>query len=247
MPTFEQKIGDYGEKIKKLPKEVHTPFGYDFDRFEKGKKGNESNDQPYSYNIERKEERGYFNTLKTELETMQGGGGDRHLGYFDVGKLSDKALDFYREFKKNKLDEKELDEYISMFPPGDNEYNFIAFLRTWILDKKQLNAEKEKEKLKEEARRKLEELKKNNPHVVAHIDNINLDSLRRLDLKVISNIDQINLGDYRNNLKEYFGNKTKGKQEQELKIIKDDPRFDFYCSLKGILNLEPGKPEEFIK
>lgn len=244
MPIFERQIGDYKEKIKKFPKELPTPFGQNFSRFEEGKKEQK---EPSDYNIERKEDKGYFNILRAELKGIRSGGVDRHLGYFNVDALSNRAIDFYREFKKNKLDEKELNEYISQFPTGDDEYNFIALLRTWILDKKQIDTEKEKKLLKEKARQKLIELKRKYPHVIAYVDNIDLDLLKRLDLKVISNIDQINLGDYKNSLKEYFGTKIEGKPDQELIIIKNDPRFKCYCALRGILNLEPGSPEEFIK
>jgi len=223
-----------------------TPFGAGFERYEKGKQIPEKN-KFSEYEKERGEDAGHFNYLREKLRKMKEGGSDRHFGQIDVEGLSDEAINFYRLFEKGNLDENKLDEYTSKLSPGDNEYNFAALLRNWILERKDLNAEKEKEALKMEAENKLMELKKKKPHIAARLNNIDLNLLRRLDFKMIANLDGENFNDYENNLKEYFKNKTQKKPDEALTIIKNDPRFKCYAALKEALDLGPGSPEKFIK
>lgn len=200
-------------------------------------------------NAERREDR---DSCGIDLRKMKEGGIDFHFSQIDVDSLSAKSLDLYRKFKKNKLEKDELDKFTSKFLPGDNEYNFAALLRTWLLEKKGQSVEREKETLKEEAKQKLLELKNKKPYIAAHLDDIDLDLLRRLDFKIIKNLNQQNFEDYEKNLREYFINKVESNREEKSKeikisIIKNDPRFRCYCALREMLDLEPCNPDAFIK
>lgn len=223
-----------------------TPFGSGFERYEKGKQFPEKN-KFAEYEKERGEDAGHFNYLREKLRKMKEGGSDIHFGQIDVDGLSDEAVNFYRLFEKSNLNEKQLDEYTSQFSPGDNEYNFAALLRNWILERKNLDVEKEKTLLKKEAEKKLGELKNKKPHIAASIDNIDLNLLRRLDFKIIADLDAGKFNDYENNLREYFRNKTQKNPDERLTVIENDPRFKCYCALKEALDLGPCSPEEFIK
>ncbi|MFA4818073.1 MAG: hypothetical protein WC608_05160 [Parcubacteria group bacterium] len=248
MSTFEHEVGDYKRQLKRSEEKLDTPFGKGIDQFEEGKEtGAKNSDKYLAYEIERGEEGGYFNKLREELKAMQGGGVDRHFGYFNVNGLSDKTIDFYRQFKKEKLDEKKLDEYISRFSPGDNEYNFVALLRNWIQEKKCLDVEKEKRELKQKAERKFNELKKRAPHISAYVNDKVFNSLRRFDYRMTVDLNEANFSDYESNLREYFKNKTMGKQDEGLAIIEEDPRFKYYCAMKEALGLGPCQPDVFIK
>lgn len=223
-----------------------TPFGTGFERYEKGKVASKK-EIADKYDKERGEDAGHFNYLKGKLRKMQAGGADIHFGQINVDALSDKAIDFYRRFEQGKLNEQELDEFISLYSPGDNEYNFAALLRNWALERKSIEIEKEKERLKKQAGKKLEEFKKKNPHVAAYVDDKIFNSLRRYDYKATIDLNQNNFRDYESNLREYFKNMTRGKKEDPLVIIENDPRFKYYRALKEALDLGSGNPEEFIK
>ncbi len=100
--------------------------------------------------------------------------------------------------------------------------------------------------IKKEAEEKLNKLKNKKPHIAVCIEGIDINSLRRYDYKMIKDLDRVNFGNYENNLREYFRNKTRGK-EKDLTIIENDSRFKCYCVLKEALNLGTCRPEEFIK
>ncbi len=124
-----------------------TPFGTGFERYEKAKQVSASvNEELSEYTGGHTKEAGYFNYLRDKLRRLQTSGTDLHFGQINVDSLSDKAINFYRLFQKGSLDEKQLDEYTSQFPPGDNEYQFVALLRNWILERKSLDAANESNK-----------------------------------------------------------------------------------------------------
>lgn len=240
---FEHKKVEDG--LKKPYEELKTPFKKE--TYEKGSLDEEKNreEEPIQ-----KSEQEYYDTIIEELRSKKRGGADIHLSQIKIADLNKEALDLYKLHSQDKLEEKTIRSFLAKVEPGSNEYNLGAMLLNWSFDKVERKRTEEKEKFKEEARQKLDELKRKNPHIVAHIDNIDLTLLTSLDLKAISNIDQADpadLGEYKNRLREYFGNKTKGKPDQELIIIENDPRFKCYCALKGILELGSCSPEEFIK
>jgi len=243
--TFE--LGKFEDRPKVPYEKLNTPFKKE--TYEKGSLNEEKNREE---NPEQELDQKYYDAIIEELRSKKKGGADIHLSQISIAELGKtelgkKALRLYKLHSQDKLEEKAIRGLLADAEPGSNEYNFGAMLLNWSLDRTEVKKAEEKERLKEEARKKLEELKGKNPHIVAYVDNINISLLGGLDLKAIKNIEHINVGDYKDNLKEYFGNKTKGKEGQEITIIEEDPRFKFYCSLRGILNLGPGSPEEFIK
>jgi hypothetical protein len=246
--TFEHKVGDYKKNLKVPIEETKTPFGKGVEGYDKNIKPTDKIEEHYGQFGEREKDEKYEN-IRKRIREMKRGDVDMHLGKIDEDELPLEALDLFDKHEHKKLHEDEVTLFTSKYEIGSNEQVFGALLRTWILDKKSIDAEKEKGRLKEEARQKLDELRRKNeqnPHVVSHVDNINISSLRWLDLKTVNNIEHVNMGAYKNNLKEYFGNRIMGKQGREVTIIEEDPRFRFYCSLKGILNLGPGSPDEFL-
>lgn len=88
---------------------------------------------PSEVHPERGEESGYFNKLKGELRELQAGGADIHLALIDVDVLSDKALDLYRKYKKDKLGEEEIAVFRKKTSMGDSEYQFAAMLLNWLM------------------------------------------------------------------------------------------------------------------
>lgn len=253
MPNFRKVFeqGSFKNKSEVPYEKLNTPFKKD--TYKKGALDEEKNrEEEFAQEADQK----YYNEIIEELRSKKKGGVDIHLSQINITELGKtehgkEALELYKLHSQDKLEEEIIRGFLASVQSSSNEYNFGAMLLNWSIDKTERKKAEEKELLKEKARQKLTELKRKNPHIVAYIKNIDIDLLNRLDLKVISNIDQINidqinLGDYKNNLKEYFVNKTKGKPDQEW-IIENDPRFKCYCALRGILNLEPGSPEEFIK
>jgi len=246
--TFEHEVGDYKKSLGVPIEETKTPFGKGVEGYGKDIKPIDELEEKYGQFSEREKDERYEN-IRKRIREKKRGDVDIHLSKIDEDGLPLEALDLFEKYEHKKLHEDEVMLFTSKYEIGSEEQVFGALLRTWILDKKSMDVEKEKARLKEEAKQKLGYLRaknKENPHIMAHVDNINISSLRWLDLNTLKNIEHINVGDYRDNLKEYFGNRTRGKQGREFAIIEEDPRFRFYCSLKGILNLGPGSPEEFI-
>lgn len=249
MPDFRKtfELGNFENKPEVPYEELNTPF-----KKETYKMGSLNEEKNREEKLTQKSEQKYYDEIIEELRSKKRGDVDIHLSQIKIAELGKtelgkKALQLYGLHSQDSLEEKAIRSFLADTKSGSNEYNFGAMLLNWSIDKTERKKAEEKELLKEKARQKLTELKRKNPHIVAYIKNIDIDLLNRLDLGVISNIDQISLGDYKNNLKEYFGNKTKGKSEQWFTIIKNDPRFKCYCALKGILDLGHCSPEEFIK
>lgn len=238
MSEFEKIITPF-RKDTYEPKSKDASSRYDAEKYEE-------------LNIERKEEKDFYAGIRTELREMKKSGVDFHFSQIDPDKLSNEALDFFRKYKRNDLKEEEVDKFTSKFVPGDNEYNFMALVRTWLLEKKGIAVGKEKEMLKNEALKKITELKKKKPCIAAYLDSIDLAALRRLDYKIVEDLNPENFGDYESNLREYFSNKIKGKNnadlvETKLTIIENDSRFKYYCALREALDLGPCNPETFIQ
>ncbi|HDZ85070.1 MAG TPA: hypothetical protein ENH35_00775 [Candidatus Moranbacteria bacterium] len=96
----------------------------------KARKIDEENNNP-QYLPERKEETGYYNTLRAKLEEMQKGGVDLHFGQIDVDGLSTEALELYRKHVKKKLTEEKIRKFMENTSGGSDDYNFAAMLLNW--------------------------------------------------------------------------------------------------------------------
>lgn len=194
---------------------------------------------------ERGEEQDYYSMLRRELKQKREGGTDIHFSDIDIDELSPKALELYRKYKRGKINSEEIKKFSAETATASSDYSFAAMLLNWQIDKAELERAKEKELLKKEAKQKLIDLKNVKPHIVAYVDNINLDLLKRLDLKAIKDLDEQSFISYEKNLREYFKNKTEGKKEIK-KEVEEDPRYQWYCMLREILDLGPSRPDIFI-
>ncbi len=246
MPEF-KKVFEQGDFEKKPPvpyEELKTPFKKE--TYQKGaldEQGREDKEDVIDSAIKQE----YYDKIIEELRSKKRGGADFHFSQISIGELSKnrEALDLYKLHTEDQLEEEKIRRFLAKVPAGSNEYNFGAMLLTWSLDRTEEKRVREKELLKKEAEQKLIELKTAKPHIAAYVDNINLDLLKRLDLKVIKDLNEQSFIDYEKNLREYFKNKTEGKKEIKREVEKD-PRYQWYCMLREVLDLGPGRPDIFI-
>lgn len=239
---FEHKNIEAG--LKKPYEELKTPFKKE--TYSKGLPLDKSiEEEKIKSPAEKNEQLNSYEKLREDLRSRKKGGGDVHFSQLKIANLSEGALDLYQKYQDNSLAKREIIEFEKKATIDSDDYNFAAMLLNWRIDKAELERAKEKELLKKEAEKKLDELKTIKPHIAAYIDNINLDLLKRLDLKVIKDLDEQSFMNYEKNLREYFRNKTEGKEEIKKEVEKD-PRYQWYCMLREILNLGPGRPDIFI-
>ncbi len=96
------------------------------------------------------------------------------------------------------------------------------------------------------------EIEKKKPHIVAIIEGIDPNILRKSDYEVAINLNEDRLQNYEEKLKEYFDLKVdstveKRTKESKIEMIKKDPMFRYYCALREALEMkDPCNPEIFI-
>lgn len=141
--------------------------------------------------------------------------------------------------------------------PADNfRLSFRAMIDHYAknleIEEYEKKKETERQLMKDEFMKKLGDLEKDKPHIVAEIKNIDPDIFRRPDYKVALNLNKDRLGDYEGGLKKYFDLKTSSMVEErsskkKVEIIMADPRFKYYCALRELLDLAgPCNPEIFL-
>lgn len=197
------------------------------------------------------EEKDNYNLLREELREMKKGGVDIHFSRIDEENLSKETLDLYEKYKESKLTEEEVKNFAQKIPKESPDYQFAAMLLNWVIGKREELSRAEKELLKEEAKSKLEKLKKINPDIEKYLQGINLDDLLKTDYKIITDLNKQNFESYEKLLRAYFWTKVESKVEErsketKLRMIQNDPRFQYYCLLREAMNLGGCNPETFL-
>lgn len=163
------------------------------------------------------------------------------------------------KYEKEKITDQNLttlDKDRERLIPADNfRLSFRAMIdhyaRNLEIEEYEKNKETERQLLQREFTLKLEEFRKNKPHIVAEIRGIDPSIFRKPDYEVALNLSENSLSDYEKGLRKYFDIKLGGKDkegliENQIKIIEKDPRFKYYCALKQLVNLGPCEPHVFI-
>lgn len=220
--------------------EIPTPFAKERDDLK-----NQEKEGGVSVIPERKEEKGYYDSLREEMRKMKEGGADIHFGNIDIDGLSRESLEIYRKFKKEIIAEEDLKKISDKFERGSADYNFTAMVRNWIIDRKELEKQKEKNLLKGKAEKIVSDLRKSNPHIAARVDEIDWSKLGRVDFKTLIDLNEQSLDTYEERLKEYFSNKLKGKEEIR-ETLENDEKYRYYWMLRDILQKGPPDPDIFI-
>lgn len=188
--------------------------------------------------------------LKKELKKFRNGGVDYHLSRINVHELIDDELVLYKKYKERRLLEEDISEFNKKNPAVSLDYNFGAMLRQWIIDRSKKDKAELKEKMREAARKKIEDMTKTSPAVDSYLKEI-FDKLKQSDYEVVLNLNEENFKTYEQRLKDYFKLVAKGAdapktQEEILAKIEMDPRYQHYRVLREIQKLNPVNPDYFI-
>jgi len=163
---------------------------------------------------------------------------------------------YYQEKFENKSDELLAKDAMMSNPADEFRFSFKAMIKHYArnceIDEETKKREKERDELKKTFQEKLEDIRGDRPHVVAVIEGLDMDMLRKADYEVIINLDKQHFQGYEEKLKNYFSMKigsTREARPEDIKaeIIRDDPRFKYYCALRAALGMEgPCNPEIFL-
>lgn len=174
-------------------------------------------------------------------------------------------LERYKGEKPSKYNKETISEQSLVTKEKDEErldpakefaLSFQAMIKHYALnlefEENEQKKESERKLLQKEFKSKLMELEKKKPHIVAIIEGIDLNILRKSDYEVAINLNEDRLQNYEEKLREYFDLKVdstveKRTKESKVEMIKKDPRFRYYCALREALEMKgPCSPEIFI-
>lgn len=240
MPNFRKtfELGDFKNRSEVPFEELNTPFKKE--TYKKGPLDKEKNreDDP----MQELSQKDYDEIIEL-LRSKKRGGADIHLSQINIAKLGEtelgkEALRLFKLHIEDKLGEEEIRGLLADAKEGSNEYNFGAMLLNWSLDKTEIKKAAEREMLKREAEEKM----KNDPHISAKIEGIDLFFLRKPEWEVTTG--KRSFESYEEKLLAYL--KSQKEEGRAIESLKTDPRFQYYCVMQKVINNKSITPENFL-